>query len=92
MEQATLLLWRNFVIYSLESSWTCIQNSEFLRVVYQSSLYQSSLYQSPFWYTLPEKNMLKVVDNKEMFQECYLGVFIINLENLFDVCDGVWFS
>ena len=84
MEQATLLSWRNLVIYSLESSWTCIQNSEFLRVVYQSSLYQSS-----FWYTLPEKNMLKVVDNKEMFQECYLGVFIITLENLFDVCDRV---
>ena len=24
-----------------------------------------------------------------MFQECYSGVFIINLENIFEVCDGV---
>ena len=29
------------------------------------------------------------VDNKEMFPECYSGVFIMNLENIFEVCDGV---
>ena len=32
--------------------------------------------------------MLKV-DNKEMFQECYSGAFIISSESIFEVCDGV---
>ena len=35
-----------------------------------------------------DKNMFKV-DNKWMFQECYSGVFIINLENIFEFCDEV---
>ena len=32
------------------------------------------------------------IDNKEMFQESYLGVFIISLENIFEVYDGIYFS
>ena len=31
------------------------------------------------------------VDNKGIFQECYSVVFIITLENIFEVCDGVLF-
>ena len=27
--------------------------------------------------------------DKGIFQECYLGVFITSLENIFEVCDGV---
>ena len=38
--------------------------------------------------TPAHRNMLKV-DNKGMFQECYFGVFIICLENIFEVCDRV---
>ena len=34
------------------------------------------------------KNMFKV-DKKGMFQECYLGAFMIRLENIFEVCGGV---
>ena len=40
---------------------------------------------------IPDKNMLKI-DKKGMFQERYAGVFIISLKNIFEVCDGVWFS
>ena len=32
------------------------------------------------------------VGNLDMFQECYSDVYIISLENIFEVCDGVWFS
>ena len=32
---------------------------------------------------------MKKVDNRGMFQVCYSGVFTINLENIFKVCDGV---
>ena len=35
-----------------------------------------------------DKNMFKV-DKKGTFQECYLGVFMISLENIFGVSDGV---
>ena len=35
-----------------------------------------------------DKNTFKV-DNKRMFQERYSGTFIISLENIFEVCDGV---
>ena len=41
-----------------------------------------------FEYTTADKNMFKV-DNKEMFQEWSSGLFIISLENIFEVCDGV---
>ena len=38
-----------------------------------------------------DKNMFK--DNKKgIFQECYSAVFLMCLENIFKVCDGVWFS
>ena len=33
-------------------------------------------------------NMFKV-NKKGMFQECYSSVFIINLENISEVCGGV---
>ena len=39
-------------------------------------------------YTPADKNMFKV-DNKGMFQEYYSGVFIINLENIFEVRDRI---
>ena len=32
------------------------------------------------------------VDNIEMFQECYAAVFLISLENIFEVYVGVWFN
>ena len=32
------------------------------------------------------------VNNKGKFEECYSGVFIISLENIFEVCDEVWFD
>ena len=41
-----------------------------------------------FEYTKADKNMFKV-DKKEMFQEWSSGLFIISLENIFEVCDGV---
>ena len=41
--------------------------------------------------TPADKNMFKA-DNKVMFQECYSGVFMISLKNIFEICDGVWFS
>ena len=41
-------------------------------------------------YTSADKNMFKF-NNKGMFQECYSGVLIISLENIFDVSDGVQF-
>ena len=51
------------------------------RVIYQNS---SVAYDS-----IPaDKSMFKV-DKKGMFQECYSGVFMITLENIFEVCDGV---
>ena len=37
------------------------------------------------------KNMFKA-DNKGIFQEFYSADFIIRLVNIFEVCDGVWFS
>ena len=33
------------------------------------------------------KNMFKV-NKKGMFQECYSGVFMFSLENIFEVCGG----
>ena len=39
--------------------------------------------------TPADKNMFKV---DKMVQECYSGVFIISLDNIFEVCGGVWFS
>ena len=40
-----------------------------------------------FWKYLADKNMFKV-DNKGMFQKCHLGVFIICLENIFEIYGG----
>ena len=39
-------------------------------------------------YTPLDKNIFKV-NNKGMFQECYSGVFIITLDNGFEVCKKV---
>ena len=77
MDQATHLLWRNFVLYSFENSWSAnrVIFSEFLWIVASE-------------YSPADKNMSKF-DNKGMFQECYSDVFIINLENIFEVCHGV---
>ena len=38
--------------------------------------------------TPTDKNMFKI-DKKGMFQECDSGVFMIGLENIFEVCGGV---
>ena len=64
-------------MYFLENSSTCKQGyfPGFLLVV--TSEYASA-----------DKNMFKV-DNKGMFQECYSGVLMIRLENIFEVYDGV---
>ena len=44
-----------------------------------------------FWNTPAEKKHVQS-DNKGIFHECYSGIFIISLEKIFEVCDGVWSS
>ena len=44
-----------------------------------------------YWVVASENTPADKVDKKGMLQKCYLGVFMIRFENIFGVCEGVWF-